>query len=382
MIGRALRRLSYEPGETRDPAGHRLLDAEYADILGIPFDFATEPVKVEKKPPKPVTRVFAVKERAGLAIRFPRVAGYRAELPEDHFDAHFTADSQLVLDPRLVGPSKARLEGIVGEGHDISPETLDEMRPSTVAMHLSKRLVEQYFRDGETIPPYHLVGKLQPITRRWIAECLKLSGGTKVGMLTYADVADKASALIYAAIARHAGERGAPIIKAILDSFNPTGSTDQVNFITSKETLWQTKPDRCHINYVVCDLDWEAVFARVVESHPATICYVKNQALGFEVPWRDGATPRRYLPDFIVRIDDGYGSDNLLNLVVEVKGEKDATTQIKAETMRTLWVPGVNNLKSFGRWDFVEFDDVFAIEDGFAELVKSRQNKSRSREVV
>ena len=152
VIGRALRRLSYEPGETRDPAGHRLLDAEYADILGIPFDFATEPVKVEKKPPKPVTRVFAVKERAALAIRFPRVAGYRAELPEDRFDAHFTEDSRLVLDPSLVGPSKARLEGIVGEGHDISPETLDEMRPSTVAMHLSKHLVERYFRDGERDP--------------------------------------------------------------------------------------------------------------------------------------------------------------------------------------------------------------------------------------
>ena len=133
----------------------------------------------------------------------------------------------------------------------------------------------------------------------------------------------------------------------MLDPFNPAGSTDHVSFITSKDTLWQTRPDRCHINYVVCDSDWEAEFARVVEGHPATICYVKNQALGFEVPWRDGATPRRYLPDFIVRIDDGHGADDPLNLVVEIKGQKDAATQIKAETMRTLWVPGVNNLKTY-----------------------------------
>jgi type III restriction enzyme len=380
VIGRALRRLSYEPGEERDPAGHRLLDVEYADILGIPFDFATEPVKVEKKPPRPVTRVFAARERAALAIRFPRVAGYRNELPEDRFDARFTSDSRLVLDPSLVGPSKARLEGVVGEGHDISPETLDDMRPSTVAMHLSKRLVERYFRDGETIPPYHLVGKLQPITRRWLTECLMLSGGTKIGMLTYADIGDKAAALIYSAIAREAGERGAPLIKAVLDPFNPAGSTDHVSFITSKDTLWQTRPDRSHINYVVCDSDWEAEFARVVESHPATICYVKNQALGFEVPWRDGATPRRYLPDFIVRIDDGNGPDDPLNLVVEIKGEKDATTQIKAETMRTLWVPGVNNLKVHGRWDFVEFDDVLAIEERYSALVKSLTQADRVKE--
>ena len=89
VVGRALRRLSYDPGETRDPVGHRLLDAEYADILGIPFDFATEPVKIKKKPPKPVTRVFAVKERSALAIRFPRVAGYRNGLPDDRFDGPF-----------------------------------------------------------------------------------------------------------------------------------------------------------------------------------------------------------------------------------------------------------------------------------------------------
>ena len=75
------------------------------------------------------------------------------------------------------------------------------------------------------------------------------------------------------------------------------------------------------------------------------------------MPWRDGATPRRYLPDFIVRLDDGRGPDDPLNLVVEIKGQKDATTQIKAETMRTLWVPGVNNLKTYGRWDFIEFSD-------------------------
>ncbi len=381
VVGRALRRLSYDPGETRDPVGHRLLDAEYADILGIPFDFATEPVTIKKKPPKPVTRVFAVKERSALAIRFPRVAGYRNGLPDDRFAARFTDDSRFVLDPSLVGPSEARLEGIVGEGHDISPETLENMRLSTVAMHLSKRLVERYFSDGAATPPYHLVGKLQPITVRWLKECLTLAGGTKIGMLTYADVAEKAAALIYAAIARHAGERGAPIVKAVLDPFNPTGSTDHVSFITSKETLWQTRPDRSHVNYVVCDSDWEAEFARVVEGHSATICYVKNQALGFEVPWRDGATPRRYLPDFIVRIDDGR-PDDPLNLVVEVKGQKDATTQIKGETVRTLWVPGVNNLKSYGRWDFVEFNHVFEIEEEFGKLVQRLRTTAPEKEVA
>ena len=119
----------------------------------------------------------------------------------------------------------------------------------------------------------------------------------------------------------------------------------------------------------------------MVEGHSATICYVKNQALGFEVPWRDGATPRRYLPDFIVRIDDGR-PDDPLNLVVEVKGQKDATTQIKGETVRTLWVPGVNNLKSYGRWDFVEFNHVFEIEEEFGKLVQRLRTTAPEKEVA
>lgn len=380
VIGRALRRLSYEPGEVSDPAGHPLMDAEYADILGIPFDFAAEPVQIVRKAPKPVTRVFAVRQRAALSIRFPRVVGYRSELADRPLDARFTEGSRYKLSPAEVGPSKARLEGIVGEGHDIAPEVLDDMRPSTIAMHLSKRLVERYFRDGEAVPPYHLVGKLQPIARRWIEQCLILTDGAKAGMLTYAEIADKVGALIHAAIARHAGEGGEPVIKAMLDPFNPVGSTDHVSFITTKDTLWQTRPDRCHINYVVCDSDWEAQFAQVVEAHSATIAYVKNQALGFEVPWREGGTPRRYLPDFLVRIDDGSGPDDPLTLVIEIKGQKDATTQIKAETMRNLWVPGVNNLKAFGRWHFEEFDDVFVIEENYAALVARLTKKREAAE--
>src|SRR5690606_20314782 len=97
--------------------------------------------------------------------------------------------------------------------------------------------------------------------------------------------------------------------------------------------------------------------------------YVKNQALGFEVPYRLGSTTRRYLPDFIVLVDDGGGPDDPLHLVVEIKGVREIDAQIKAETMKTLWVPGVNNLGTFGRWGFAEFTEVLAIEEEWRKLV-------------
>ena len=52
--------------------------------------------------------------------------------------------------------------------------------------------------------------------------------------------------------------------------------------------------------------------------------------------------------------------------------------------MKTLWVPGINNLGNFGRWAFAEFTDVFEIESAFGLLVngmiKLSQNNLPERE--
>ena len=98
------------------------------------------------------------------------------------------------------------------------------------------------------------------------------------------------------------------------------------------------------------------------------------------MPYNDGATPRRYVPDFIVRLDDG--SADGLNLVLETKGWRKGDAQLKASTMRNRWVPGVNNLGSFGRWAFAEFTDVWEIEAGFAELVRGLVKGQRKVEAL
>ena len=84
------------------------------------------------------------------------------------------------------------------------------------------------------------------------------------------------------------------------------------------------------------------------------LSYVKNQGLGLEVPYLTGSTPHKYIPDFIVQVDDGRQPDPL-NLIVEVKGYRGEDAKDKANTMRSYWVPGVNNLEKFGRWAFAEF---------------------------
>ena len=169
---------------------------------------------------------------------------------------------------------------------------------------------------------------------------LVCKGGTYPAQLKYKMLADMACERITAGITRaFVGQRP---IKAVLDPYNPTGSTAHVNFNTSKTDRWETDARRCHINWVILDSDWEAEFCRVAESHPRVRAYVKNHNLGLEVPYRYGSEMRKYLPDFIVLVDDGHGDDDLLHLIVEIKGYRREDAKEKKSTMDTYWVPGVN----------------------------------------
>ena len=117
------------------------------------------------------------------------------------------------------------------------------------------------------------------------------------------------------------------------------------------------------------DSDWEAEFCWVVESHPNVKAYVKNHNLGLEVPYLCGSTPRRYIPDFIVQVEDGQG--DTLNLIVEIKGYRGENAKEKKNTMEAYWLPGVNALGQYGRWAFAEFSDVYDIE---AEMERAIHN--------
>ena len=101
---------------------------------------------------------------------------------------------------------------------------------------------------------------------------------------------------------------------------------------------------------------------------------MKNHNLGFEVPYRYGSEARKYLPDFIVLVDDGHGPDDLLHLVVEIKGYRREDAKEKKPTMETYWVPGVNNLGTYGRWAFAEFTEMYQIEADFEAKVESEFN--------
>lgn len=62
---------------------------------------------------------------------------------------------------------------------------------------------------------------------------------------------------------------------------------------------------------------------------------------------------------------------DFLNLIVEIRGFRGEDAKEKANTIRTCWVPGVNNLGKFGRWAFAGFRSVFDIAAAFDKLIQS-----------
>jgi type III restriction enzyme len=206
VIGRALRRQSYELNEDKK------FNVEYADILGIPFDFTAKPVISSPQPPRETITVKAIRpERDHLEITFPRVEGYRIELPDERLTAEFNEDSTLELTPALVGPSITRQSGIIGEGVDLTLVHTGDLRRSTLLFHITKRLIEHTWREPGEEPKIHLFGQLKRITKHWLDNYLVCSGGTFPAQLMYQEICDMACNRITAAITSQGIKESRPL---------------------------------------------------------------------------------------------------------------------------------------------------------------------------
>ncbi|MCS1409185.1 MAG: hypothetical protein M2R45_02364 [Verrucomicrobia subdivision 3 bacterium] len=101
------------------------------------------------------------------------------------------------------------------------------------------------------------------------------------------------------------------------------GSTLYVDFHTTKPIYPVMK---CHLNAMVADTSkWEQSAGFLLDSHPGVTKWVKNDHLGFVIPWRYRGLPAKYIPDFIVVTDMGK------NVIVEIKGQMTDRSDAKAK---------------------------------------------------
>jgi hypothetical protein len=304
------------------------------------------------------TRVRALDDRLACEITFPRLLGYRWELPTERLTASFD-ESSFVLSTQLL-PTRTENWPIVGERTVDTLDALKAHRLQEVAFSLARLTLEKYFRDDEGADKPWLFPQLLKIARDWLEVGVICKDNCFKQMLLLEELAHDAADCIHRAIAR--GEAGVKRLKPILRPYDTIGSTRYVDFDTTRP-VYVTDPEKCHISHVVADTDsWEQKMAQVLEDMPEVVSYVKNQNLGFWIPYTWGGEEKNYQPDFIVRLRDwpraaGEAEGDILNLIVEVSREPRPDKAAKTAAARDLWVPAVNNHGGFGRWDFLEITD-------------------------
>jgi type III restriction enzyme len=200
VVGRALRRRNYTVNE------QGRFDPEYASVYGVPFDFVPSDVNAANpKPRVPAVEVRALPERAEYRITFPKVDGYRVEIPDETFRADFTTESNLHVDRTTVA-TWTQAQGIIGAAEDHDLDRFRSARTQQVAYGVAKRLVQRYTVHDDVERPW-LFPRLVAIARQWIDDCVTLGPGVEIGLLLLAEGQAKAAEKIFDAVVRHEGSR-------------------------------------------------------------------------------------------------------------------------------------------------------------------------------
>jgi type III restriction enzyme len=364
VVGRGLRRMSYAANEDG------MFVPEYAEIYGVPFSFIPTAGSGEPPDPKRTTRVRALKEREHLRITFPRVIGYKYEFPDKKLRAKFVKESRMTLSPKDI-PTWTDVEGIVGpaERHDLNK--IRSTRVQEVAFHVAKTTLERYFTsqvvdnrvaagapmtEPSPVTPAasefveaSLFPQVLRITKDWMDTQLTCEGEAFPQLLMVSELMRDAASRIHLSIPPPE-VNGEPRILPRMADYDAIGSSDYVDFDTAKPT-YETR--KSHVSHVIADtISWEQKMAQNLEEDPRVIAYVKNDHLGFTIPYDFQGEERQYYPDFIALVREADGS--VTNLIVEVSGYNEAEKSFKVATARDKWVPAINNDGRFGRWDFVE----------------------------
>jgi type III restriction enzyme len=350
VVGRGLRRRDYSVNE------EGRFEPEYAEVYGVPFAFIpTDRVPVNPTPKSPAVSVHALPERSHLRITFPRLTGYRYELPPEPLLADFDKDSVLHVD-KTTFAARTDVEGVVGER---TQHLLDSgpVRHQQVAYELAKRvLANKTFTGHEGEPIHTRFPQIVTIAKQWLDECVTYEPGCDVSMLLIAEWRQRAAERIERSIIRMP-EAPRRILRPILDRFDAVGTTDHVAFMTRKVVV---PTEKSPVNYVTLDgvkgNTWEETVALLLEQHPEVESYVKNDGLDFMIPYVHAGVGHEYKPDFIVKLRQRDGDETERYLIVEVSGtRKDQDLRrAKAEAADERWCIAVNNHGGFGRWRFVE----------------------------
>jgi type III restriction enzyme len=347
VVGRGLRRRSYDLTEEGK------FEEEVARILGVPFEVVPFKQRVGPRPRRqPQHHVQALPAKAQFAITFPRVEGYQHAI-RNRVAIEWDKIAPVVIDPMKV-PDEVRLKAtLLNKGRPSYSEPGGTTQLNLEAWRATTRIQQQEFEmaaaltreyaDRETcqVPPQMLFPQLLGIVKRFVREKVTVDAPEKRVDVFLAPYWGLAIERLEEGLRPDTSQGEAPEVPRY-ERARPAGSTADVDFWTSKKVKDVVKS---HLNYVVQDSRWEQSAAYHLDTHSRVAAFVKNQGLGFAIPYLHQGGQHNYIPDFIVRLENG------VHVVLETKGH-DPLEDVKAQAAER-WVAAVNADGTYGEWRYL-----------------------------
>ena len=352
VVGRGLRRTSYELKKTQDPLTGQeieLFEPEYVNIFGVPFTFLPHEGGEDGPPPPPTpkTAVEPDSAKAEFEIRWPNIVRidrvYQPQISLDwpnvqplELDAAQTAQVA-ELAPILEGKpdvtkiDRIELERLAREFRmqriifETARDVFDQMKHNwhgnrELLLAQVVRVVDQFIRSDRLVitPPLFYQDEL----RRRLIITLNMS---------------RIVQHIWDVVRQENTERLTPVF----DRDHPIRATGDMRTWYTGKPCERTR--RSHISVCIYDSTWEASDAFALDDSANVAAWVKNDHLGFEVLYVYRGVVRKYRPDFLIRLADGT------MLVLETKGEDTEQDQVKRRFLDE-WTNAVNAHGGFGQW--------------------------------
>jgi type III restriction enzyme len=368
VVGRGLRRRSYDLTE------EGMFEEEVAKILGVPFEVVPFKKTTGPRPRRQAqNHVQALPHKAQYAIAYPRVDGYQQAI-RNRVAVEWDRIAPVPVDPMKI-PDEVRVKStLLNNGRPSYSEPGGSEVLNLDAWRRETRLQQQEFEMAAVLtreyaemetcqaPAHVLFPQLLEIVRRFVRDKVVVDSAEKRIDVFLAPYWGFAIERLKEALHPDTSEGEAPEIPRY-EQGRPAGSTAEVDFWTSKKVK---EVERSHLNYVVQDSKWEQSAAYYLDTHKRVVAFVKNQGLGFAIPYLHNDQQHSYVPDFIVRLDNG------VHLILETKGHDDLE-EIKAQAAER-WVSAVNAEGSYGEWIYLVARDMNAIPEMLnttSELTKS-----------
>lgn len=348
VIGRGLRRMSYD---TNPVTG--LFEPEYVTVFGVPFTYL--PIEGKTKEiidDKPKTYIRVLENKKKYQILFPNILRIQKEI-EYYINLDWKKVEKMSLSP-TEHPVWTEVAPVIDKP-DLSQskklESIQEILGADVRLKQSIFAITVSIKNSldqswSNIDDGNKFQQLYRIVTEYIDKKIEIDADKKNYEIYKNILINLSSSKIAAAIREVINLNQETKSYPIPDPVNKFKTTSVMTPWATGKEVYSSPEMKCHISHLVIDSRWEGI-GKILDNEIDDVeAWVKNDHLGFTIPYIHKGQLRTYFPDFIIK----YKGNKFL--LLEIKGKEREQDQTKWEAAR-IWCEALNSDKeSWGEWQF------------------------------